>query len=205
MKRRVFMVQLISGYSHSHQLDFELDWSWIKLWLAQIVLTFLTGEMEKNSSSACLSLIGTTRITTTTVDWKRRWWVFLPCTAASASSGGVCAWGGAETPPLAGSQAAGGAGGVLSLQRGCGGGEKSQDSPWTPWTQQLWGLSASLTLRQTDGPGVTILRQGLHFIEGLGRLDGDLLLVLALLQAETSCKKTISNLVHMAVQTLMPW
>lgn len=81
-----------------------------------------------------------------------------------------------------------------------GGGKKSQDSPSTtstPSTQQLWGFSTSLTLRQTDGPGVTILRQGFHFIEGLGRLDGDLLLVLALLQAKTSCKKTrISNLVH---------
>lgn len=45
MRTRVFMVQLISWYSHSHQLDFELDWSWIKLWLAQVVLAFLTEEM----------------------------------------------------------------------------------------------------------------------------------------------------------------
>lgn len=29
------------GYLHSHQLNFKLDWSGIKLWLAQVVLTFL--------------------------------------------------------------------------------------------------------------------------------------------------------------------
>lgn len=89
---------------------------------------------------------------------------------------------------------------VVTGWDGGGGGKKSQDSPSTtstPSTQLLWGFSTSLTLRQTDGPGVTILRQGFHFIEGLGRLDGDLLLVLALLQAKTSCKKRrISNLVH---------
>lgn len=124
------MVQLIRWYSHSHQLDFELDWSWVKLWLAQVVLAFLTEDMEKNSSSARLPILRTTTTTTTTTattttaaraERQRRWEVFSPCTAASASSGGVCAWGEAETPPLAGSQAAGGAGGVLSLQ-GVGGG-----------------------------------------------------------------------------------
>lgn len=124
MKTHAFMVQLINWYSHSHQLDFELDWSWIKLWLAQVVLAFLTEEMEKNSSSACLSILSTTTATAR-ANRKRRWWVFLPCTAASASSGGVCAWGEAETPPLAGSQAAGGAGGVLSLGGMGGGQEKS--------------------------------------------------------------------------------
>ena len=36
----------------------------------------------------------------------------------SASSGGVCAWGGAETPPQAGSQAAEAAGAAWSLRGG---------------------------------------------------------------------------------------
>lgn len=33
-------------YSHSHQLNFKLDWSRIKLWLAQVVLTFLKEEIK---------------------------------------------------------------------------------------------------------------------------------------------------------------
>lgn len=41
----LYMKQIFNGgYSHSHQLNFKLDWSGIKLWLAQVVLTLLRGR-----------------------------------------------------------------------------------------------------------------------------------------------------------------
>lgn len=36
-------------HSHSHQLNFKLDWSRIKLWLAQVVLAFLKKEKKKKT------------------------------------------------------------------------------------------------------------------------------------------------------------
>lgn len=39
---------LNGGYSHSHQLNFKLDWSGIKLRLTQVVLTFLWEEDGEN-------------------------------------------------------------------------------------------------------------------------------------------------------------
>ncbi len=101
-------------YSHSHQLYLKLDWSRIKLWLAQVVLTFLEEEIKKNDNLHVI-YIKKKKISfwlsqaSKTLKW------YWPCSAVSASSGGVCVWGGAGTPLQAGSQAAEAAGAAWSL------------------------------------------------------------------------------------------
>lgn len=44
--KHMFWTKSDDRYSHSHQLNLKLDWSRIKLWLAQIVLAFLEEEKK---------------------------------------------------------------------------------------------------------------------------------------------------------------
>lgn len=100
-------------HSHSHQLNFKLDWSWIEFRLAEIVLAFLRGRKTDKDIRMKFKSIKTRTSSTLLI----RRVADRPCSAASASLGGVCGAGAVARLLRAGSQAAGGAGAAVSLQK----------------------------------------------------------------------------------------